>query len=296
MKKIILTILLLSPAIYSQTNSDQKSKLWTITFIRNSTYLFPYEKYEFKDTFGGYRNKSNETVNNYEFSLKKKFENSDFSFYFDFLEFNKRAFSQQYSFYQNNELVASEPVSIGDYFRSQIRTGFAYSLPTFNALTLIIGTRFVKSELTDSYPFGYSIKFGQKYIGPEFGLEYQSDKFANFFLGARISYFQLYGRTYNNYYFSAVNTDQGYIHVDIQPYTKYIGSEIYLKAGYFFTENVFMTIGWKSIVARIKPDDLRVYSGDLRYDTIQNTEYGLKGNNTTTEAFKSVVIEFGINI
>lgn len=296
MKKIILTILLASSSVYSVQNADQKEKLWTFTFIRNSTYLFPYEKYEFKDTIGGYRNKGNETVNNFEFSFKKKFENSNFSIYTDFLEFNKRAFSQQYDFYQNSELIATAPVSIGDYFRSQIRIGFLYTLPNFTNLNIIIGSRYVKSELTDNYPYIYSIKFGQKYIGPEIGFEYQSDKYANFFFATRLSFFQLYGRIYNNYYFTALNTDQGYINVNIQPYSKYIGREVYLKAGYFFTENVFMTIGLKSIVAKIKPDDMRVYSGDSRYDTIQNIEYGTRGNYTKTETFSSVVIEIGANI
>lgn len=93
-----------------------------------------------------------------------------------------------------------------------------------------------------------------------------------------------------------MNTDQGYINVNIQPYSKYIGREAYFKAGYFFTENVFMTIGLKSIVAKIKPDDMRVYSGDSRYDTTQNIEYGLSGNYTKTEFFSSVVIEIGANI
>jgi len=52
----------------------------------------------------------------------------------------------------------------------------------------------------------------------------------------------------------------------------------------------------KSIVAKIKPDDMRVYSGDSRYDTIQNIEYGTRGNYTKTETFSSVVIEIGANI
>ncbi|PKA10620.1 hypothetical protein CH372_18430 [Leptospira meyeri] len=296
MKKLILILILISSSAHSETNPDQRTKLWTFAFIRNSTYLFPYEKYEFKDTFGGYRNKGNETVNNFEFSFKKRFEDSNFSIYTDFLEFNKRAFSQQFDFYQNNQLVATSSVSIGDYFRSQIRTGFLYNLPTINNFSLIFGTRYIKSELTDTFPLTYSIRFGQKYLGPEIGFEYQSDKYANFFFATRISLFQLYGRIYNSYNFTALNTDQGYINVNIKPYSKYIGNEIYIKAGYFFSENVFMTIGLKSIVAKILPDDMRVYSGDSRYDTLQNIEYGLRGDYTKSEAFKSVVIEFGANI
>ncbi|MGE8723281.1 hypothetical protein ACO2KH_18300 [Leptospira terpstrae] len=296
MKRIILIILLTNSAVFSETVSDQKLKLWTLTFIRNSTYLYPYEKYEFRDTIGGYRNKTNETVNNFEFSFKKRLENSNFSIYTDFFEFNKRAFSQQFDYYQNNQLVATSPVSIGDYFRSQIRTGFLYSLTSTINFNLIIGARYVKSELTDQYPFSYSIRFGQKYIGPEIGFEYQTDKFANFFLATKISFFQLYGRIYNNYYFTALNSDQGYINVNIKPYAKYIGNEIYVKAGYYFSDNIFMTIGLKSIVARILPDDMRVYSGDSRYDTLQNIEYGSRGSYAKTESFKSVVIEFGVNI
>ncbi|EOQ87921.1 hypothetical protein LEP1GSC202_3511 [Leptospira yanagawae serovar Saopaulo str. Sao Paulo = ATCC 700523] len=296
MKKLILILFLVSSSVYSEANTDQKNKLWTFTFIRNSTYLFPYEKYEFRDTFGGYRNKGNETVNNFEFSFKKRFQDSNFSVYTDFLEFNKRSFSQQFDFYQNNQLVATSSVSIGDYFRSQIRFGFLYSLTSIPNFSLILGTRYIKSELTDTFPLTYSIRFGQKYIGPELGFEYQSDKYANFFVAFRISLFQLYGRIYNNYSFSALNTDQGYISVNINPYTKYIGSEIYLKTGYYFTENAFMTIGLKSIVARVLPDDMRVYSGDTRYDTLQNIEYGLRGNYTKSDAFQSVVIEFGANV
>lgn len=294
--KIILILILISSQLYSETNEDYKRKQWTLTFNRNSTHLYPYEKYAFKDVFAGYRNKSDETVNNYEFTFKKRFENSNFAVYADFFEFNKRAFSQKVSFFENGQLTTSQPISIGDYFRTQFRTGLSYSLSNEFNFSLIFGPRYIKSELTDTYALSYSVKFAQKYIGPEIGLEYQTDKYANFFFAARLSFFQLYGRIYNNYGFQASNTDQGYILVDIKPYTKYIGREVYFKTGYFFTENIFISIGLKTIAAKIIPDDMRIYSGDSKYDTFQNIQYGLKGDNVKFESFQSVVIELGTNI
>jgi hypothetical protein len=293
MKILILLSLLLASNIYADDKPIEKAKIWTFTFIRNSTYIFPYEKYAFKDTFGGYRNKANETVTNFEFSVRKKFENSNFGFYFEFFEFNKRDFSQQYNFIQNGQIISSQSVPIGDYFRSQIRSGYVYTLPQFSNLNLLFGARYIKSELTDTNAFFYNIKFGQKYIGPEIGIEYQSNKYANFFFATRLSVFQLYGRIYNRYGVPFQNTEQGYISVDIQPYTKYIGREIYFKTGYFFNENIFITIGLKSIRAKISPDDMRVYSGSEKYDNRQNLEFGLKGDNSKSESFQSLVFELG---
>ena len=77
MKIFILLILLFASNSYADEKPLEKTKLWTFTFIRNSTYIYPYEKYAYKDTFAGYRNKGNETVTNFEFSVRKKFENSN---------------------------------------------------------------------------------------------------------------------------------------------------------------------------------------------------------------------------
>lgn len=295
MKKIILTIFLISNSLLAEVDTKEKPKLWTFIFARNSTYIFPYEKYAYKSVFSGYRNDSNRTTTNFEFIVRRKLEDTNFSIYFDFFEFNKRDFSQQYTFFQNGQPVAAEPVPIGDYFRSQIRTGFQYSIPKFQNLNILFGARYIKSELSNTNAFFYNIKFGQKYLGPELGIEIQSDKYANFFFSSRLSFFQLYGRVYQNYGFPLLNSEQGFIDVDLQPYSRYTGREYFIKIGYYFSENIFMTIGLKTIRAKTKPNDMRVYSGDSNYDFIQNLNFGLNGNNSFNESFQSLVLEFGGN-
>lgn len=57
-----------------------------------------------------------------------------------------------------------------------------------------------------------------------------------------------------------------------------------------------MTIGYKATNQRIRPDDLRVYSGDSRFDLNLNTEYGLRKLNSYSDSMNSIILELGVVI
>ncbi|TGK86133.1 hypothetical protein EHQ24_06030 [Leptospira noumeaensis] len=296
MKKIILLILLISSSsilAQSQTENIQK-KLWYFSINKAWSTVTPYEVEQYTDIFGPYKKDPKRNVNSFEIIVRKKFSDSKFGLYSEFYEFVKRDYSMNYLTFDKKVIINEEPTPIGNYYRSQAKIGLTYSiLPQINFL---IGSRYYKSELTDGNSTLYQIKFGQKYIGPEIAVETKSDTFYNFYLETRISYFLLYGRSTHNYSFADRYSDQGYISVNINPITRVQGTEGLLKIGYYFNQNFFMSIGYKYTYQRIRPDDLRVYSGDSRFDFKQNTEYGLRNVNSYSDRIDSIILEIGTEI
>lgn len=291
--KITLLLLFISP-IYAQVDPVNSQKLWIFSLSKIGSSIVPYEKEQFTDIFGPYKSDPRRNINSYEFATQKKFEDSKFAFYFDFFELTKRDYSLKYIDFQNRSNIKETPTPIGNYFRSQIRLGFSYSI--FNNVSISFGSRYFRSELTDGFLNQFYVNFGQKYLGPEISIQAKTKFLDNFFIATRISLFLLYGKSIHNYSFVSARTDQGYIDVNIEPYTRVQGNEFLLKFGYYFTNNLFFTIGFRSTLLRIRPDDLRVYSGDSRFDNQMNIEYGLRKENSYTDYMQSIILELGIEL
>ncbi|XDD45241.1 hypothetical protein AB3N60_10990 [Leptospira sp. WS39.C2] len=293
-KTISLILFLLSTQIFSQSTMDSNKKLWYISINRAWTNARPYEIEQYTDIFGPYKRNPKRDINNHEINLRKKFSDSKFGIYSEFYEIVKRDLSLKYLTYQNKTIVGEDPTPIGNYFRLHTRFGISYEFSKH--INIIFGSRFFKSELTDGNSNNFQIRFGQKYVGPEFAIEIKTDTFHNFYLENRISYFLLYGRSYHNYSFRDRTVDQGYINVDIEPITRVEGIEGLLKIGYYFNPNFFMTLGYKYTYQRIRPDDLRVYSGDKQFDFQVNTDYGFRKINSYLDSMNSIILEVGIEL
>ncbi|XDD41719.1 hypothetical protein AB3N58_10395 [Leptospira sp. WS60.C2] len=296
MKKILYLIpLILGYSIFAQSQAENyQKKHWYFSINKAWSTSTPYEVDQFTDIFGPFKKEYKRNINSFEIIARKKFSDSKFEFYSEFYELVKRDYSMNYLTFNRRDIINEESTPIGNYYRSQSRIGFAYAFaPNVN---FIFGSRYFKSELTDGNANAFQIRFGQRYVGPEIGIELKSDTFYNFYLESRISYFLLYGRSIHNYSFADRSADQGYISVNIDPITRVEGNDYLLKIGYYFNQNFFMTIGYKSTYQRIRPDDLRVYSGDSRFDLNQNTEYGLRNINTYSDRMNSIILELGVVI
>lgn len=297
MKKIIyLVIVISSTSILTQQLPEQNTqkKLWYFSINKTWSVITPYESDQYRDILGPYKRDPKRNINSFEIIVRKKIADSKFGIYSDFFELVKRDYSMNFLTFDRRTIVSEDITPIGNYYRSQFRTGLTYAFaPQIN---FTIGARYFKSELTDGNSNFFQIRFGQRYIGTEIGIETKTNTFYSFYLESRISYFLLYGRSIYNYSFRDISADQGYISVDINPITRVEGNEGILKIGYYFNQSFFFTIGYKYTYQRIRPDDLRIYSGDSKFDFRQNTEYGLRSINSYSDSMNSITLEIGTEI
>ncbi|XDD41687.1 hypothetical protein AB3N58_10230 [Leptospira sp. WS60.C2] len=295
-KTVYILILFFSSSIFTQQLPDQniQKKLWYFSINRSWSMITPYESDQYTDIFGPFKRDPKRNINSIEIIVRKKFNDSKFGIYSDFFELVKRDYSMNFLTFERRNVISEEPTPIGNYFRSQSRIGLTFAFaPQIN---FTVGARYFKSELTDGNSNYFQIRFGQRYIGTEIGIETKTRTFYNFYLETRISYFLLYGRSYHNYSFRDRTADQGYISVNIDPITRVEGNEGILKIGYYFNPSFFITIGYKYTSQRIRPDDLRVYSGDSNFDFRLNTEYGLRKLNSYSDSLNSIILEIGTEI
>ncbi len=295
-KRIFLLIILFSSAILlSQENSDpQNQKSWYVSLSKSRSEVNPYEKRLYLDIFGPYKPDLRNNLNHVEFNLSKKFNSSNLGFYFEFYEATKRNYSLYYVTFSGRTIVNEELKPIGDYFRTQSRIGLNYFFT--QRIYFHVGSRYFKSQLSDGFANSFQIDFGQKYIGAEAGINIKSSRFYGLYLEARITGFYLYGRSTQDYSFRTLSADFGVISVDINPITRVTGLEILTKLGFYFNDSIFMSLGYRSTNQKIRPDDLRVYSGDQSFDNELNFRYGQRGLNSYNDIFTSILFEVGTEI
>lgn len=294
-KVYLLTILLASANIFSEEISNtQIPKSWSISMSKARSEVTPYEKRLFLDIFGPYKPDLRGNLNHVEFNLSKKFNSSNLGFYFEFYEATKRNYSLYYLTFSGRNIINEELNPIGDYFRTQSRLGLNYVFT--QRINLHIGARYFKSQLSDGFANSFQIDLGQRYLGAEAGIHIKSSRYYGLYLEARITAFYLYGRSTHDYSFRSRSADLGYISVDINPITRVTGLEILTKLGFYFNDSIFMSLGYRSTNQKISPDDLRIHSGDQRFDNELNFRYGQRNSNSFHDIFTTILFEVGTEI
>ncbi|TGM60602.1 hypothetical protein EHQ94_10935 [Leptospira meyeri] len=302
MKKIIITILLFGSTLCDLNAIELENKSafpinLQIFYRRNSSSMNTFEEELYTKTFTGYveRNKR-EPISSFDIGIRKKINDTNIFIEAEFSELKKGAYPIGRFFCSREGSFCNETSTpAGTYYRSQTRAALLYEIIP-NSLRLSGGIRYLYSELADGFRFQYSLKFGQKYLGPEIGIEAESPKFWNFNLKFNYYYFILGGHIQYHYATSSNNAEYGFLSFLSEPVTRYYGQQLGLKLNYFITDNYYFSLGFYSIIAKIRTNSINIYSEDVPYDNFINTKFRTLYGNSFGERINNIYFEAGIFI
>ncbi|TGK45926.1 hypothetical protein [Leptospira bouyouniensis] len=278
-------------SLYS--NELDTKKNFEFSVRRHKGILNPFESELFEDTFRQNARRYDNSANFTELISRYNFSNPKYSIYGSFYELNKRSFSQNYFGTQSERFgkVLFYPNAIGDYFRMQANAGLGIRLVGYDLIVLNAGLMYLKSELASGSNFSNTQTFGQKFLGPELSIQLNSSTFYSFSVSLEYKIFYLLGRIQNEYAFASNNSPFGFIKVDSNPYSRYFGTEVTGKLNYHLIENISLSLGGRFMNAKVKPDDMRVNSGDTAYDFSQNIGFGFINGNSYRDKIESIFLE-----
>lgn len=299
--QIIFFCVLSTQLVADEINLDKdiKDKRLSIFLRRYSTFVDSFEQNMLFQNFKYYDQDDKKTIPGYEIGFRKKIENSKVAFETEFIEYKKGNLGMRSPtcFGRYCDLL---PVSSGTYLRNQLRSNILFDLMP-EKLRFSFGARYIKSELSDSGGVRFNYTLGQKFIGPEIGIELQTDKVQNFNLVAHYQLFYLFGKIENRYSGSTFNLSPISYYSD--PNAIYFGNEFGLKINYFIDETYYFSLGYSNLLANthIKSQSMTVnYFADPQYkydlDLRTNFDYKYFDANTSKELFKSIYLEAGIKL
>ncbi|TGM73625.1 hypothetical protein EHQ96_00010 [Leptospira levettii] len=303
MKKLTTVILLLisSQLLAEEINQGQvkNNRSLSIYLRRYSTFIDSFEQRMLFQNFNYFDQNDKKTIPGYEFGIRKKFENSNFSFQSEFQEYKKGNIGMRATACIGRYCDLA-PVSAGAYLRNQFRNTILYDT-TPDKFRLSFGLRYIKSELSDGSGYRYNYTLGQKFFGPEIGFEYQTDKYWNFNLLIHYNYFYLFGKIDNRYNGIYINFSP--VSYNSDPNATYVGGEFGMKLNYDFDELYYLSIGILTLEARTKVNPYAMtvnYAADPQYkyalDTGANINYLIYNAANSREVFRSVYLEAGLKL
>jgi len=302
--KTILTIILFtisSQLIAEEINQVQskKSSSFSIYLRRYSTFIDSFEQRMLFQNFRYFNQADKTNIQGFELGFRKKFENSNFSFQSELQEYKKGNIGmiETVCLGRYCELI---PVSAGAYQRNQFRNNILYDYSP-EKFRLSFGLRYIKSELSDGSGYRFNYTQGQKFIGPEIGFEYQTDKYLNFNLMYYYNYFYLIGKIDNRYNGSVTNLSP--VSYNSDPNAIYVGGEFGMKLKYDFDDIYYLSIGILALEARTKINSNSMtvnYVAEPQYkyelDSKTNINYFLYNASNSRESIRSVYLEAGLKL
>lgn len=293
---IFLSVIYDLNALETDKNTNSPLNL-QVYFRRNSSVLSTFEEELYIKTFNNYKERNKkDPITSFDLGFRKKIENSNFYLEAEFSELKKGGYSiGRFFCFREASFCSETRVPAGTYNRSQFKSALIYEMIP-NILRFSGGIRYLNSELSDGYRFQYSLNFGQKYIGPELGIEVESPKYWNFNLKFNYSYFILGGHIKYQYSTSSSNSESGVLNFISEPSTRYYGQQIGLKVNYSITENYYLSLGYYSINAKVRTNGINIYSEDFPYNNFINTKFQTIYGSNFGERINNLYFEAGIFI
>ncbi|WCL49642.1 hypothetical protein [Leptospira sp. GIMC2001] len=294
-KWILVFISIFTFSLFSEEIQDPISSKKNKIFIKRNDNLFTaMEEEVHRSLFRSYYNNGDEKVVNYQIGFLYNFLESDFSIEGRFQELRKGNYSNA----QNVCSVSSRSclfitAPIGTYFRNEIVVNGMYD--AYDQLIFVkVGTRFIRSELSDTNYVFSTDRFNQSSLGVNIGIKLLTPKFYNFYLSLDLETFYSQGTLKHEF----SNTTPRGINIGTyskgSPHQKTWGQEITAMLNYDINQKFYIGIGFSQLRSTIRPNEMIINTGNFNYDTRKNMELEILGGKSFSDSFFASTVEFGV--